>query len=80
MIVAGLGIAPRAGGYEPPEILLLHPAITLMFSIIHIMKDFKKSLYFLRKYVYFKKRKKQHYKKEGECNQCTASMSTKEFF
>ena len=26
-LVAGLGIAPRPGGYEPPEILLLHPAI-----------------------------------------------------
>ncbi|MFH1956152.1 MAG: recombinase family protein, partial [Patescibacteria group bacterium] len=26
-LVAGIGIAPMAGGYEPPEILLLHPAI-----------------------------------------------------
>lgn len=27
LLVAGPGIAPGPGGYEPPEILLLHPAI-----------------------------------------------------
>ena len=26
-LVAGAGIEPASGGYEPPEILLLHPAI-----------------------------------------------------
>jgi hypothetical protein len=31
-LVAGPGIAPRAGGYEPPEILLLHPAICYVFQ------------------------------------------------
>ena len=28
-VVAGLGIAPRPGGYEPPELLLLYPAVVL---------------------------------------------------
>jgi hypothetical protein len=28
-VVAGAGIAPAAGGYEPPEILLLHPAMCI---------------------------------------------------
>ena len=26
-LVAGAGIAPAPGGYEPPEVLLLHPAV-----------------------------------------------------
>ncbi len=35
-VVAGPGFAPGAEGYEPPEILLLHPAIGNHFTTFFI--------------------------------------------
>ena len=31
MLVAGPGFEPGSGGYEPPEVPLLHPAIVISF-------------------------------------------------
>ena len=31
-MVAGPGFAPGSGGYEPPEMLLLHPAIPILYA------------------------------------------------
>jgi len=36
--VAGPGIAPGSGGYEPPEILLLYPAIGMWIVYRKILK------------------------------------------
>ena len=34
-IVGGAGLAPASGGYEPPEILLLHPPPRIYHSNTH---------------------------------------------
>ena len=38
--VAGVGIAPTLSGYEPDEVLLLHPAIS--FSIVLLFLEYFK--------------------------------------
>lgn len=32
-MVAGPGVEPGSGGYEPPEVPILHPATTLPYYI-----------------------------------------------
>ncbi len=34
VLVAGPGIEPGSGGYEPPEVPLLYPAIYLFFTFV----------------------------------------------
>ena len=36
LLVAGTGIEPMSGGYEPPEVPLLHPAILFYFLTLSL--------------------------------------------
>ncbi|MDB5254041.1 MAG: hypothetical protein JWL80_107 [Parcubacteria group bacterium] len=41
LVVAGPGLAPGSGGYEPPEILLLYPAITPHYILFSCFRNFR---------------------------------------